>query len=65
MVGEVELEVVAPMPRCVMVTMPQVGVAGERNLLHTVTDLHDTDFGVLAEVRRPGRIALGDPARVL
>jgi uncharacterized protein YcbX len=64
-VGEVELEVVAPMPRCVMVTMPQVGVAGERDLLRTVTDLHDTDFGVLAEVRRPGRIALGDAARVL
>jgi uncharacterized protein YcbX len=63
-VGEVELEVVAPMPRCVMVTMPQVGVAGERDLLHTVTDLHDTDFGVLAEVRRPGRVALGDPAHL-
>ena len=62
--GDVELEVVAPMPRCVMVTMPQVGVAGEKDLLHTVTDTHDTDFGVLAEVRRPGRLTLGTPAHL-
>ena len=59
--GDVELEVVAPMPRCVMVTMPQIGVAGERHLLQTVTDAHDTDFGILAEVRRPGLLTVGTP----
>ena len=73
-VGEVELEVVAPMPRCVMVTMAQVGLAGEQGLLGTVADTHpgDTaaggsgagDFGVLAEVRRPGRLALDDPVHL-
>ncbi len=75
-VGAVELEVVAAMPRCVMVTMAQVGLAGDRDLLGTVTDAHPGsppagtsatgasgvgEFGVLAEVRRPGRLALGDP----
>ena len=39
-VGGVELEIVAPMPRCVMVTMAQVGVAADRDLLGTVTDAH-------------------------
>src|SRR5688572_10916116 len=73
-VGEVELEVVAPMPRCVLVTMPQVDLAGARDLLGTVADTHPGDptvggsgagdFGVLAEVRRPGRLILGAPAEV-
>jgi uncharacterized protein YcbX len=67
-IGDVELEIVAPMPRCVMVTMAQVDLAGERELLGTVADTHPGDpaaggsgagdFGVLAEVRRPGRLTL-------
>ena len=64
-VGEAVLEVVAPMPRCVMVTMAQVGLDGDPGLLSTVTDRHEMDFGVLAEVRRPGRLAVGDPVRVV
>jgi uncharacterized protein YcbX len=60
-VGEVELEVMAAMVRCVMVTMPQVGLVGDAGLLGTVGDAHSLDFGVFAEVRRPGRIALGGP----
>ncbi|MGZ8735475.1 MAG: MOSC domain-containing protein [Acidimicrobiia bacterium] len=69
-IGDVELEVVAPMPRCVMVTMEQVDLPGDRDLLTTVADTHpgDTatggsgagDFGVLAEVRRPGRLTLNN-----
>ena len=35
-IGDVELEVVAPMPRCVMVTMEQVDLPGDRDLLTTV-----------------------------
>ncbi|WP_201931781.1 MOSC domain-containing protein [Nocardioides donggukensis] len=64
-VGEAVLEVVSPMPRCVMVTLPQVGLDGDEALLRTVTDRHDTDFGVLAEVRSPGRVSLDAPWRVL
>lgn len=63
-VGDAELTVVAPMPRCVMVTMAQAGLAGDDALLRTVTELHDADFGVLAEVRTPGRVPLDAPWRV-
>lgn len=64
-VGDALLEVVAPMPRCVMVTMAQVGLDGDAGLLGTVTDRHGMDFGVLAEVRRPGRLGIGDAVRTI
>ena len=63
-IGDVELEVVAPMPRCVMVTMEQVDLPGDRDLLATVTDRHGMDFGVVAEVRRPGRLTVDAPAHL-
>ena len=63
-IGDVELEVVAPMPRCVMVTMEQVDLPGDRDLLTTVTDRHGMDFGVLAEVRAPGRLTLDASVRL-
>jgi uncharacterized protein YcbX len=63
--GGVVLRVTGPMPRCVMVEMAQVGVPEAPGLLRTVTAAHDGDFGVLAEVVRPGRVAVGDPARLL
>ena len=60
-VGEVELELVAPCPRCVMVTrevtddLPQ-----DRTILrHIVKDL-DQNVGIYANVVKPGRIANGD-----
>ena len=74
-IGDVELEVVAPMPRCVMVTMEQVGLPGDRDLLTTVAGTHPGDpaaggsgagdFGVLAEVRRPGRLTLDARAHLI
>lgn len=64
-VGEVELELVGPCPRCVMVTrtvtddLPQ-----DRGILrHIVADL-DQNVGVYATVVRPGRITAGDPVVV-
>ncbi len=64
-VGDALLEVVAPMPRCVMVTMAQVALDGDAGLLGTVTDRHEMDFGVLAEVRRPGLLRVGDTIRTI
>lgn len=63
-VGEVRLRVVAPMPRCVMTTQAQGDLPADPRVLRTVTDLNDTDFGVLAEVLRPGRVQVGDPVSV-
>lgn len=62
-VGEVVLEVVARMPRCVMVDLPQVGLGATR-VLDVVGDLNDANLGVLATVGTPGRVRVGDPVRV-
>ena len=63
-VGEAVLEVVAPMPRCVMVTQPQRDLPPDDGLLRRVTDVAGMDFGVLAEVVTPGRVAVGDAVRL-
>ena len=42
----------------------QVDLPADRNLLTTVTDRHGMDFGVLAEVRRPGRLTADTPAHL-
>lgn len=60
-VGEALLEVVQPMPRCVMVDQPQVGVeVGSGGLLRTLATHRDNDFGLLLRVLRPGRFRVGD-----
>lgn len=60
-VGEIELDVVGPCPRCVMVTrMITEDVPQDRAILrHIVRDL-DQNVGVYVTVARPGRIAPGD-----
>ena len=60
-VGEALLEVVQPMPRCVMVDMPQVGVEVDGGgLLRTIATHRENDFGLLLRVLRPGRFRVGD-----
>lgn len=60
-VGEALLEVVQPMPRCVMVDQPQVGVdVDDGGLLRTIATHRDNDFGRLLRVVHPGRFRLGD-----
>lgn len=61
-VGGVVLEVVAPMPRCVMVNLPQEGLDAARTL-DVVSELNDGSLGVLAVVLTPGRVQVGDPVR--
>lgn len=62
-VGAVVLEVVARMPRCVMVNLPQVGLGATR-VLDVVGDLNDANLGVLATVVTPGRVRVGDDVRL-
>lgn len=59
-VGTVVLRVVQPMPRCVMTTMAQADLDADPDVLRTLTDRADADFGVLLEVVTPGRVAVGD-----
>jgi uncharacterized protein len=61
-VGEVLLEVVQPMPRCVMVDMPAVDVVAPGGVLRMLTDRRSGELGVLLDVVRPGRVRVGDEA---
>jgi len=60
--ADVVLEVVDPMPRCVMVDLDQRGMPVEGGLLKDLTDHNDGCLGVLARVVRPGRLRVGDSA---
>lgn len=59
------LAIRATMPRCVMVTLPQRGLAGDAELLRTTTDANRGDLGVVADVVTPGVVEVGDEARLL
>ena len=56
----VRLRVVAPMPRCAMVSAEQAGLARDAEVLRALTQHHDGMLGVLAEVVAPGTLAVGD-----
>ena len=60
-IGGVELRILRPMERCVMVTMPQIGLPEERGLLARIGEANETNLGLVAEVVSPGRMRVGDP----
>lgn len=60
-IGHVELRILRPMERCVMVTMPQIGLPEERGLLARIGEANETNLGLVAEVVAPGRMRVGDP----
>jgi uncharacterized protein YcbX len=60
-VGEVVLAPVERIVRCRMVDIAQEGLPREGAWLKALTDTRDMSLGVYLEVRRPGRIAVGDP----
>ncbi len=58
-VGEVELEVTAACPRCVMVTRDFGDLPADRNVLRTVVREADQNLGVYANVTTPGTLSVG------
>jgi hypothetical protein len=48
------------MVRCVMVDLPQVGVALDGNLLTTLGRVNDTQLGLVVDVVTPGTVQVGD-----
>lgn len=59
-IGEVVLDVVKEIDRCVMVTRPQPGLERDLDVLRTVHRERGGNLGVGALVTRPGSLAVGD-----
>ena len=57
---DVVLAVRAPMPRCVMLDLPQRDLPADGGLLRTATVANDADVGVVADVVQPGEVRVGD-----
>ena len=60
----VVLAVTAPMPRCVMVDLPQRDLPADDGLLRTATTANGADVGVVADVVEPGEVQVGDEVRL-
>ena len=63
-VGDVELEIAAHCPRCVMVTRNFDDLPEDRSILRTIVGHADQNIGVYANVKRAGVIHAGDRAYV-
>jgi uncharacterized protein YcbX len=60
-VGDVELEVTASCPRCVMVTRDFADLPQDRQVLRTIVRDADQNVGVYATVTRAGQLTTGAP----
>lgn len=63
-VGDAELEVVAPCPRCVMITHAFEDLPRDPGLMRIVVREAEQNIGVYARVVRPGSVRVGDELRV-
>ena len=62
--AEVLLGICSPMPRCVMLDLPQLSLAADGNLLKNLRAMNESRIGVVAEVLQPGTVRVGDMVRV-
>ena len=59
-IGQAVVQPRQPCIRCTMVTRPQPGLGGDRDLFRTLARNHGGHFGVWASVRASGTVAQGD-----
>jgi hypothetical protein len=72
-IGDVQLQVIMPVPRCVMTTLPQGDLPEDRDVLRTVSRTNRAEAlgreypcaGVYASVVHEGAIRVGDAVRLL
>jgi uncharacterized protein len=64
-IGEVELDVVKRVDRCVMVTRAQPGFERDLDVLKAINHHHSGNLGIGGLVVRTGTIRVGDPVEVL
>lgn len=60
-IGDVELEVVKEIDRCVMITRPQPDLERDKSVLTQVHQSRNGNLGVGALVHSPGTVDVGDP----
>lgn len=63
-VGPVVLDVVMPIPRCVMVVLPQGDLPHDRPILRSLAQQTDTNLGIYLRTVEPGHITEGDPVEL-
>jgi uncharacterized protein YcbX len=64
-IGSVAAQVVQPMSRCVMVTLPQAELPRERTIMRTLVRETSMNLGVALTVVEPGHIAEGDTVEII
>lgn len=63
-IGDAELRVTEPMPRCAMVGMEQPGIPHDARILQSLAAHDDLAFGVMVEVVSPAPLAVGADVRL-
>jgi uncharacterized protein len=63
-IGDAELKVVGPTDRCAITIRDPETIEASPDVLRVVNEEHASLFGVWADVRAAGRIAVGDPVTV-
>lgn len=63
-IGELVVEVVAPVQRCVMISLPQGDLERDRSVLRTLIGETRQNFGVGLRIVEPAEIAIGDEVHV-
>jgi MOSC domain-containing protein len=58
--GGATLRVEKPNERCVVTTLPQGDLPGDRRILETIVEANGRNLGVMCSVERAGAVALGD-----
>ncbi|HUI00002.1 MAG TPA: MOSC domain-containing protein [Nitrososphaerales archaeon] len=60
-VGTAVLRVEEPNDRCVVTTLPQLGLGADERILKTITEKNGGNLGVMCSVERMGVASVGDP----
>ncbi len=61
--ADIVVRVRKPMIRCIMVDLPQAGLAADGHLLDAIARVNDTKLGLVVDVAQPGTLRLGDTVR--
>lgn len=63
-VGPVVMKVIEHCLRCALTTRPQADLPMDPGILHTAQQRNENRVGIYAEISRPGRLEIGDEAKL-